>query len=664
MIAPEFGRRGFRHGAASLRLVGPPSIGCPVLGDPEVEAWVRSALMDAAPHLESAGITLPRLEGRLLRPSVAFRFIRPEDRESLPMAFWFGCWAIQMVHEASLLHDDVLDDGKTRRGRPTLLAQAGRAASLIRGDEYLTGAYVVANRVGRPRFMSRFVRAVQDTVRGEILQADSPSGASWRDVLPLKTGALFGISASLASEWSGILDACVSYDLGSELGVLYQRVDDLLDYCPGAETGKPPLQDFRRGLPTWIVPDPALDWFHQSDRQLLATLFGGAHRSLAQSLLDRLEHDVERWVNGIEQWGVDEGLARLPRRWLDRCRHVVELEESRLGANSARSGGVFRPSASRVRTQVEEQARGIGGPGEWPGIFSRGSRSFSFAARLFPPEARARITGIYAFCRFTDDLVDEADGVVSKDLDVALDHWSHLCRRAYGGERTDIPLLDVVIGNMGREGIPLDYPLELIEGMRMDIRPPVYRDLDHLRLYTYRVASVVGGWMVQCFGIADPWTLDRAFSLGHAMQLTNILRDVGEDLDAGRVYLPTDLMLRHGLTSRDLVAMRQGGWIDPAYPGLLEEIMAAADESYEAAFEGLACVPGFFARPVAAAARIYQGIHGRIRANGYDNLTRRAHTSFWGKVRHAGDGLRILRSQRGRRASLGFMVSGAATRTP
>ena len=306
----------------------------------------------------------------------------------------------------------------------------------------------------------------------------------------------------------------------------------------------------------------------------------------------------------------------------------------------------------------------MGGPDEWPNIFSRGSRSFSFAARLFPREARSRITGIYAFCRFTDDLVDEAGDVPSSDLDLSLDHWGHLCRRAHAGEATGIPLLDTVIGTMGREGLSLDYPLDLIEGVRMDIRPQIYRDLDHLRLYTYRVASVVGGWMVQCFGISDPWILDRAFGLGHAMQLTNILRDVGEDLDAGRVYLPTDLMLRHGLTIEDLVAMRRGGWIDPAYPGLLEELMATADESYAAAFEGLASVPRFFARPVAAAARIYQGIHDAIRANGYDNLTTRARTGGVDKIRLAGSGLGLLRSRLGRRAALGLMVPGAATRTP
>ena len=266
MIAPEPCGPGLRPDLRAPRSLVPA--GSSVLADPEAEALVRSSLLAAAPHLESAGITVPRLEGRLLRPTLALRFVHPEHRETLPLAFWFGCWAIQMVHEASLLHDDVLDGGETRRGRATLLASAGRAASLLHGDVYLTGAYVVANRVGKPRFMSRFVRAVQDTVRGELLQAKSPSDATWRDVLPLKTGALFGLSASLASEWGGELDAGLAYEMGTDLGVLYQRVDDFLDYCPLAETGKPALQDFRKGVRTWMVPEPALDWFRQSPKQL------------------------------------------------------------------------------------------------------------------------------------------------------------------------------------------------------------------------------------------------------------------------------------------------------------------------------------------------------------------------------------------------------------
>ena len=664
MIAPEAGGLGpvRRRGASALSVPLVPDTS-PTLHDPAIEDQVRAGLLEAAPHLRAAGVGLPALEGRLLRPTVALRFIRPENRDDLPLAFWFGCWAIQMVHEASLLHDDVLDGGSVRRGRPTLLAEKGRAASLIQGDAYLTDAYVVADRVGKPRFMSRFVHAVRDTVRGEMLQAASARETEWRDILTLKTGALFGLCASLASEWDCPLDGGEAYALGVELGVLYQRVDDFLDYCPAADTGKPPLQDFRKGIRTWMVPNPDLDWFRQSDRQLCSALFGGGGDSWARLQLDRLERDVERWSMSVRSHGLEVGLARLPQRWASRCRRALESEEEQRWRATLDSGR-RAASPSTIRSRVEALGRGMGGPESWDGVFSRGSRSFSFAARLFPAEARARIAGIYTFCRFTDDLVDEAENTASADLDLTLDHWAYLCRSAHGGEETGIPVLDVVIGGMGREGLPLEYPLELIEGVRMDIRPPVYRTMDHLRLYTYRVASVVGGWMVQSFGISDPWVVDRAFGLGHAMQLTNILRDVGEDLDAGRVYLPADLLLRHGLCVEDLMAMRHGGWIDPAYPGLVEEVMAAADESYAAAFEGLASVPGFFARPVAAAARIYQGIHDRIRVNGYDNLTSRARTGLAGKIRLAGRGLADLRNHRANRASLGLWIPGGATRAP
>ena len=163
------------------------------------------------------------------------------------------------------------------------------------------------------------------------------------------------------------------------------------------------------------------------------------------------------------------------------------------------------------------------------------------------------------------------------------------------------------------------------------------------------MASVVGAWLTQAFGVREAWVLERAHALGHAMQLTNIVRDVGEDLSMGRVYLPADRMKAHGVTAESLTAMsvriRNGGTVDPGYVALLEEIMGVADSAYAAAYEGMPHLPPFFQRPVAVAAQVYRGIQDKVRANGYDNLNRRAYTTFREKVVLANRGLARLRGR-------------------
>jgi phytoene synthase len=136
--------------------------------------------------------------------------------------------------------------------------------------------------------------------------------------------------------------------------------------------------------------------------------------------------------------------------------------------------------------------------------------------------------------------------------------------------------------------------------------------------------------------VKDPWVLARAADLGHAMQLTNILRDVGEDLGRGRLYLPLDRMAAHGLTPADLEAA--GGWggsPPAAYRALMEELMEFAECRYQRAFQAIPALPRYFQRPVLVAALAYRGIHTALRRNGYDNIGRRAYTTPADKLRIA-----------------------------
>ena len=189
------------------------------------------------------------------------------------------------------------------------------------------------------------------------------------------------------------------------------------------------------------------------------------------------------------------------------------------------------------------------------------------------------------------------------------------------------------MGEMAERNVPFTYPSHLALGVRGDLRFVAYHDLDELLLYAYRVAGVVGQWLSELHGIHDLWILERASALGQAMQLTNIVRDVGEDWDHGRLYIPSALLERHGLSARDIGAMREGlRPLDDAYRNLLEELMTVATRNYVAAREAISHLPPGFGRAVAVAAAVYEGIHDAIRRNSYDNFRRRAVTTTAQKV--------------------------------
>lgn len=271
------------------------------------------------------------------------------------------------------------------------------------------------------------------------------------------------------------------------------------------------------------------------------------------------------------------------------------------------------------------EASRTGGAGNPLGYLGRHSRSFRFAARLLPPAEARRVAEVYAWCRFTDDLVDVATGDPPEVLEARLQDWLDLSRAAYAGEASGLPLVDSPMRAMASAGVPFRYAGELIEGMRMDLRFETYPDLDALEAYTWRVAGTVGQWLTELSGVHSPWVLARAADLGHAMQLTNILRDVGEDLGRGRLYLPLDALRRHGLEPGDLAArgLRRDR-LPPGWRGLIEELLEAAEARYASAFKGIPFLPGYFQRPVLVSALVYREIHAALRRNGYDNLNLRA----------------------------------------
>jgi len=621
-----------------------------------VRNLVRERLAEAAGEMEARGLPVPALDGKALRPLTAYLTVPPDKRDDLDRRFWMGALAVEMVHEASLLHDDILDDAPERRGRPTLSAAAGVGPALVQGDHLLTAAYRVAVETGSPPFLTEFIRAVERTVAGEIAQEKAQGRplqeTEYRAIVTGKSGELFRAVFSLAPHLMDLGDPESVGRVGARLGCFYQMVDDFLDYCPDAERGKVPLQDFRQGKWTWplgLLPFPAL---RATEAEVLGALFTPPSPGVEAPMekgVRALEKEVSSLLADLSAAGMrSDCLAELLHGWLELVRKSALMEVVRFADSSEDS--VTTPHATETPApenlavvRLTNEAAALSTETARLAYFGYHGRTFRFASRLFPADALASVAGVYAFCRFTDDLVDEGGDELPSVLSQRLDLWGELAQQAYRDSSTGVPLLDQVMGEMRAQGVPFHYAEALLEGVRMDLNPAGYASMEELRAYSYRVASVVGGWLTELFGVHDPGVLDRAFAMGHAMQLTNILRDVGEDLSAGRIYLPVDMMKRHGVDEPLLRAMAQHrAPIFPGYRYLLEELMSEADAEYERGFGGIPALPLFFRGPVAMAARAYQGIHGEIRRNGYDNLNQRARTSLIRKLRFGLKGLTQL----------------------
>jgi phytoene synthase len=247
----------------------------------------------------------------------------------------------------------------------------------------------------------------------------------------------------------------------------------------------------------------------------------------------------------------------------------------------------------------------------------RGTRSFYFATRFFPDEVARAAYAVYWFCRYTDDLVDECETVEQGRRD--LEEWSVALSAALSQGRPEHPVLAVFADTVAAYRIPHEFPLDLIEGMRMDLNGARYGTFPELRQFCYRVASVVGLMMSHVIGF-EPGALDYAIDLGIAMQLTNILRDIGEDLDRGRIYLPRDEMARFGYGESGLLRRER----TPAFRRLMQFQVGRARDYYDRAMPGVALLhpQGRFA--VKVAGDVYSAILDRIEKSDYDVFETRA----------------------------------------
>jgi len=242
--------------------------------------------------------------------------------------------------------------------------------------------------------------------------------------------------------------------------------------------------------------------------------------------------------------------------------------------------------------------------------------SFYYSFLFLPPERRRAITALYAFCREVDDAVDEpADPGVAR---ATLSWWRNEVAQLYAGNAQH-PVTKALVPAIGPFNIQQLQLSEIMDGMEMDLDHNRYPDFDSLRLYCHRVAGVVGLLSAGIFGYHNSKTLAYAEKLGLAFQLTNIVRDVGEDARKNRIYIPADEMQRFGVSEAELLGARH----TDAFSRLMEFQAQRVRNCYADALAALPAEDRRAQRPGLAMAAIYGTLLDEIRRDKYRVLTHR-----------------------------------------
>ncbi len=242
--------------------------------------------------------------------------------------------------------------------------------------------------------------------------------------------------------------------------------------------------------------------------------------------------------------------------------------------------------------------------------------SFYYSFLFLPAERRRAITALYAFCREVDDIADEVT-----DIGIArtkLAWWRTEVANLFAGHPQH-PVTKALHPFVKEYGLDAARMNEIIDGMEMDLVYHRYPDFESLKLYCHRAAGVVGQLSASIFGFTNARTLEYAEALGLAFQLTNIIRDVGEDARRDRVYIPQDELARFGLTPEDILARRGGD----AFRQMMELQAQRAQSYYDLAYSKLAPEDRASQRAGLIMAAIYRTLLEEIRRDRYDVLDKR-----------------------------------------
>jgi phytoene synthase len=242
--------------------------------------------------------------------------------------------------------------------------------------------------------------------------------------------------------------------------------------------------------------------------------------------------------------------------------------------------------------------------------------SFYYSFLFLPQERRRAIMALYAFCREVDDTVDECtDESVAR---VKLAWWRKEISAMYEGKQAH-PVTQALQPHLATYNLKQEHLQAIIDGMEMDLNQTRYLDYVGMSKYCWHVASVVGILSASIFGMSNPQTLQFAEKLGHAFQLTNIIRDVGEDARKGRIYLPVNELQQFNVTAADLLNARHS----ENFENLMKFQIARAQKAYDEAFALLPKEDRRAQRPGLMMAAIYRTLLTEIENDGYHVLTQR-----------------------------------------
>ncbi|MEK9671295.1 MAG: presqualene diphosphate synthase HpnD [Rhodospirillaceae bacterium] len=271
------------------------------------------------------------------------------------------------------------------------------------------------------------------------------------------------------------------------------------------------------------------------------------------------------------------------------------------------AGPVNSPAPSQAATDAAAEA-----------VVRASGTTFFWAMRVLPERKRRAMYAVYAFCRVVDDIADEPNPIATKRTE--LSRWRHEIAGLYGGGASD-PIARALIGPVGDFGLRREDFLAVIDGMETDAQDRLrLESMEDLLMYCDRVACAVGRLCCGVFGVGQRRGDDLAASLGLALQLTNILRDLAEDAARDRLYLPRDLLARHGIDTDDPAAVLR----HPNLPNAAREIGELAAAKFALARQRIAAMDRSRVKPAIMMMEAYERILIRIRARGWDRVVERA----------------------------------------
>jgi len=256
-------------------------------------------------------------------------------------------------------------------------------------------------------------------------------------------------------------------------------------------------------------------------------------------------------------------------------------------------------------------------------ITAEHSKSFYFASAFLPEEKRTAVRALYAFCRTVDDIVDEESNI---ERESRLDYWRGMVE--HGSFSHNDLVATAWADTLARYHIPHHYALQLIDGVARDLSQSRYQTFEELTTYCYGVASTVGLMSMYIVGFKNHTAVPYAIKLGVALQMTNILRDVGEDFCNGRLYLPREELAFYGIREQDIA----DGRITDNWRQFMKFQIERTRQLYIESWEGVKLLEWDGQLAIGAASIFYQGILDEIEKNDYDVFTRRANLSVLGKI--------------------------------